>query len=240
VEVPVTITNTGVAPLTYFADGRLDTVGDIPLAELSGDSTNIALPVDPNVTPFWLVPTDMNRLTVAAAATQPVNLDVFYSSGEPDRYSAFQGNGATVRVNASQVSPGVWIADVGQHGPFAEPAPPGLVSLAAVARGQLFDPAVTSSTGDIWLAGVEPSGDPAMTAKLKAARAHRRTTIRTAAAEPGPVTLAPGESVTITVTITPAGTAGTVVRGHLYIDTFSFITLGGDELIDLPYAYTVG
>ncbi len=36
VQVPVKITNTGVAPQTYFADGRLDTVGDLPLAELSG------------------------------------------------------------------------------------------------------------------------------------------------------------------------------------------------------------
>jgi hypothetical protein len=245
VEVPVTITNTGVAPLTYFADGRLATVGDIPLAELTGSSTDLPLPVDPGVTPLWLVPTETNRLTVAASATQPVNLDVFYSSGEPDRYSAFRGNGATVRVNASQVSPGIWAADVGQHGPFAEPPPPGLVSLAAVSRGQLFDPAVTSSTGDVWLAGVEPSGNPAMTAKIRAARqrAAGQHAVRTAG-DPGPmplpVTVAPGESVTITVTITPAGEPGTVVRGHLYIDTFSFITLTGDELIDLPYAYTIG
>jgi DNA-binding MarR family transcriptional regulator len=44
----------------------------------------------------------------------------------------------------------------------------------------------------------------------------------------------------ITVTITPAGPTGTVVRGQVYIDSYNFFTNGGDELIDLPYAYTVG
>ena len=109
---------------------------------------------------------------------------------------------------------------MGQHGPFAEPAPAGKVSLAAVARGELFDPALTSSTGDVWLRGVASTGGAAPAAT--------------------PLTIAPGATATITVTITPAGAAGTVVRGHLYIDTFSEVTLAGDELIDLPYAYTVG
>ena len=60
-----------------------------------------------------------------------------------------------------------------------------------------------------------------------------------AAAAPEPVTVAPGETATITVTITPTAAKGTVVHGHLYIDTFSQVTFSGDELIDLPYTYTV-
>jgi len=43
VDVPVTITNTGVAPLTFFSDGRLDQQGDIPLVNL-GTPDTIALP----------------------------------------------------------------------------------------------------------------------------------------------------------------------------------------------------
>jgi hypothetical protein len=250
VEIPVKITNTGVAPLTYFADGRLNAVDDIPLAELTGAST-VPLPVPPGVFPQWLVPTDTNRLTVATSADQPVNLDVFYSSGEPEKYSAAQGNGATVRVNAAQVSPGLWASDIGQHGPFTGPAQPGTASVAAVARGQVFDPAVTSTTGDVWQAGVESSAasNAALAARLKAAGKRLLSGAATATAstgptanavDTGPVQLDPGESFTITVTITPNAPHGTVVRGHLYIDTFSFFTLGGDELIDLPYAYTVG
>jgi hypothetical protein len=41
------------------------------------------------------------------------------------------------------------------------------------------------------------------------------------------------------VTITPSGDSGTVVRGTLYIDDFDFFTDGGDELVALPYTYTI-
>jgi hypothetical protein len=252
VDVPVKITNTGAAPLTYFADGRLNTIGDLPLAELSGASTDIPLPTPPGVAPFWLVPTETNRLTVAASATQPVNLDINYLSGEPEVYAAAQGNGATVRVNAAQVSPGIWTSNIGQTGPFAGPAPVGSVSVAAVSQGQLFDPAVTSSTGDVWQLGIDPGAASAsMLARARAAAARAAGAAKPAgsasaaksnadAAPPEPVTLAPGQSATITVTIAPTGAKGDVVHGHLYIDTINFFTLAGDELIDLPYAYTVG
>ena len=118
VHVPVNITNTGVAPQTYFADGRLDTVGDLPLAELSGADEPIALPVPDGVLPFWLVPTDSPRLTVAATASQPVNLDISAQLGDPELYSPAIGNGATVNVNAAQVTPGLWAADIGQSRSF--------------------------------------------------------------------------------------------------------------------------
>jgi len=55
----------------------------------------------------------------------------------------------------------------------------------------------------------------------------------------GPITLNPGQTGTITVTITPSGASGTVVRGTLYIDNFDFFTDGGDELVALPYTYTI-
>jgi Subtilase family/Peptidase inhibitor I9 len=249
VRVPVKITNTGVAPLTFFADGRLDATGDLPLAELTGHGSDIALPLPPGFYPQWLVPTDSTGLTVAASATQPVNLDLYYNSGEPEIYSAAQGDGAIVRVNARQVSPGLWAGDVGQTGPFAGPAPAGTVSVAAIAHGQLFDPAVTSSTGDVWQAGLDTPGAAAPVAKIRVAgplagRLARAASPAGAAAPaadgPAPVTVAPGRSVTITVTITPTAAKGTTVRGHLYVDTFSQVTSSGDEVIDLPYTYTVG
>ena len=95
------------------------------------------------------------KLTFAATADQPVNLDVFAQLGEPELYSAAIGNGATVNVNAAQVTPGIWAADIGQSGPFGDGgAPAGTVSVSATAPRQLFDPNVTSNAaGDIWLAG---------------------------------------------------------------------------------------
>lgn len=248
VSVPVKVTNTGAAPLTYFADARLNTIGDLPLVEIGGGETT-PLPVPPGVYPQWVVPTESKQLTVQAAATQPVNLDLFYSSGEPEVYSSAQGNGAIVHVQAPQVSPGLWAADIGQTGPFDGPAPTGSVTSAAVAQGQLFDPAVTSSTGDFWQLFVG-SGDAAALAKIKAnAKAGLYVAQATgtsakagtsAAAATGPVILKPGQSTTITVTITPSAAKGSTVKGHLYVDTISQVTLGGDELIDLPYSYKVG
>jgi hypothetical protein len=75
VDVPVTITNTGVAPLTFFSDGRLDQQGDISLVNL-GTPDTIPLPQPARVNPLWISPTETSKLTVTADADQPVNLDV--------------------------------------------------------------------------------------------------------------------------------------------------------------------
>jgi hypothetical protein len=62
-----------------------------------------------------------------------------------------------------------------------------------------------------------------------------------------PLTLAPGQTGTITVSITPDAAAGTVIHGFLYVDavnansrTFGSITRSGDEVSAIPYTYTVG
>ena len=248
VNVPVTITNTGTQAETYFADGRLNTIGTIPLAELSGNATT-PLPVPVGVNPIWLVPTETNQLTLTATADQPVNADFFYNSGEPDVYSGAVGNGASVQVNAKEVSPGLWVTDIGQTGPFSGPAPAGTVTASVQARGNLFDPAITSTTGDIWQEGVDPSADPAIAATLKAhglditrMRNGGKPSSAPADVPPaptGPITLAPGQSATIIVTITPSGTSGTVVKGTLYIDDFNNLTDGGDELAAFPYTYKI-
>ncbi|HEY7174300.1 MAG TPA: S8 family serine peptidase, partial [Micromonosporaceae bacterium] len=213
VNVPVTVTNTGAVPLTYFADGRLNNTGDLPLAEMSGTPQPIELPVPAGIIPNWQVPTEVTSLRAAAVATTGVNLDFFYSSGNPDVYASNVNNSATVNVTAPEVSPGGWGADVGQVGPFNGPAPSGAMTIAAIARGQLFDPAVTSTTGDVWAAGVDPSGNQAVTNLLRKGRSlqtkimagtHVTTFAPTAnVAAPtatGPITLFPGQSAIITVT----------------------------------------
>jgi len=255
VDVPVTITNTGVAPLTFFSDGRLDQQGDISLVNL-GTPDTIPLPQPAGVNPLWISPTETSKLTVTADADQPVNLDVNYNSGEPEVYGPAVGNSASVKVSANQVSPGLWIANVGQDGPFNGPAPAGQVTLGATAHANLFDPGVsTNAIGNIWAAFAGVSFDSATSTALRnrakagaSFLAHPATTpakhgsgsTPPPSVGPGPVTLNPGEAVVLTVTITPSAPAGTVVRGHIYIDDFNFFTDAGDELIDFPYAYTVG
>ncbi len=120
--------------------------------------------------------------------------------------------------------------------------------MSATAHAQLFDPNVTSNAaGDIWQVGLATATpDPATLARVKAGAALRaksgvastvpaiaasaavtsaRATTEQASSGPGPVYLQPGESATITVTITPSGAKGSVVTGHLYVDNFNFFTL---------------
>jgi hypothetical protein len=92
--------------------------------------------------------------------------------------------------------------------------------MAMTATTKAFDPAVTSDTSDIWLAATNP------------------------AAAFSPIVINPGQTATINVTITPAGAAGTVVSGNLYVDDFvdnvpPYGQIAGDELAALPYAYTI-
>ena len=52
--------------------------------------------------------------------------------------------------------------------------------------------------------------------------------------------LGPGATGTINVTITPEPSQiGQVVRGVIYVDTFNGTVNTGDEVVALPYAYTV-
>jgi hypothetical protein len=82
----------------------------------------------------------------------------------------------------------------------------GTVNLAAVADTNPFDSAVSASSGDVWAESVNAS------------------------APYSPLTLGPGQSGTITLTITPNAPKGTVVHGFIAVDTFNLATLSGDEL----------
>lgn len=248
VTVPVTITNTGVAPLTYFADARLNRSGTIDLGDVNGSPT-FALPEPADVTPEWIVPSHSSAFAVTAAADQPVNVDMAWQGGDPEVYTA-AAPGSTTTTNAysaSQVAPGIWYADLGQTGPFAAPATPGTVTVSATATGQLFDTDVTSPTGDFYTEGVagQSAGSPlvlAPIAKRVAAQSHG-TPISSTGKAPivnGPPTLKPGQKATVLVTITPSQAKGSRVSGHLYIDTLDPGLANADELIDLPYSYTVG
>jgi hypothetical protein len=61
-----------------------------------------------------------------------------------------------------------------------------------------------------------------------------------------PLHLDPGQTGTITLTITPNAPRGTVVHGFVAVDTFDaalffgIAATSGDELINVPYTYTVG
>ncbi len=241
VRVPVTIRNTGTAKQTYFVDPRLSSRGTLSLAEIDGVPQPFPLPQPSDVIPAWLVPTQCTTLTDTATADQPVNLDFFYQSGEPDVYASAVGNGATVKVRADQVSPGVWEADAGQVGPFSGPSTPGSVSLSASARCKLFDTTVDTPAGDFWELGVNSQSASAKAMHLPAGFPARHGLVagKASAAAPAPLVLAPGHTGRIMVTITPQGAHGKVVKGHLNVDSVDSFLFGGNELAALPYTYTI-
>lgn len=226
--IPVKITNNDARnSLSLFSDARTNRTGDIPLPQLNPDSTTFDLPAAPEVAPTWLVPTEVDRADFVITGSTPVNWDVYFTSGEPEIYTGSTAVGddfvADARAQASQVSPGFWTGDVGQPGPFTKAPQKGTATVSATAHGKLFDTRVTSSTGDFWTDG--PT-----------------TRDKTGAITGGvdPLSLLPGEAGTINLTITPTGNPGDVVRGTVYIDSYDDFLGSGDELIALPYSYTVG
>ncbi len=212
----VSVHNTGVAPESFFVDPRSTARADLRLVPQFGGETGVPLPQADAVT--YLVPTEADRLTARAAATAPIGLDLASITEEPDVMTrSGAGNTAATSIRSSEVGPGQWNVVSTLVGPFPPTGSSGSVDFATVAHGQAFDPAVTSSTSDEWLSAVQSSPPPFT-----------------------PLVLQPGQTGTITVTITPAGKAGTVARGVLYVDDFSEFSLAGDELKAIPYAYTIG
>ncbi len=179
VTVPVQVTNTGLSDKAYFADPRLDQRG--PLELLGLNPTQIQLPQkfgDPQ--PAFLVPTDSDQLAIVANGTVPVQMDINPNLGSPDLEGASIGDASVALHAAREVAPTAWFAGVSEVGPFGSGgAPTTTVDTAAAVETNLFDSAVTSDSGDLWLASV------------------------VATASFSPLLLGPGQTGTINVTITP-------------------------------------
>jgi hypothetical protein len=226
VTVPVSITNNGDAPEAFYIDPRLATTQSISLASQS--SNTVALPMN-GAEPEWLVPTETSSLQLSQTSSTPAMFDFSPFPGDPDIASSSPGASALCTTSASasfspaggSVTAGVWAAAPSECGPYAVAAAAGTATISMTAVTKAFDPAVTSAPGDFWQLAVNPSA--AFT----------------------PVTINPGQTATINVTITPSANSGSVISGFLYVDDVSgplapYGQVAGDELAAIPYEYTVG
>jgi hypothetical protein len=228
----VTVTNTGNTPEAYFVDARLGTSATLPLAPLTTSSDT--LPNEQGLTtPTYLVPPDTATVTASVTAPRPAFFDFDDIFGDPDIIA-----GTTTRTDhpvgtfsaVPSVPPGVWAIDPYLDGPDGVHGfKTTTVQTAMSITTNAFDPAVSSATGDLWESAVNTSVGVA------------------------PYVAEPGQTVTITVSITPKATVGTTVRGTLYLDddtaipeeaadtlaTAGVILPGGSQLAALPYEYTV-
>jgi hypothetical protein len=193
VTVPVTITNNGAAPEDFFVDPRLNTTQSITLAPAGGSGT-VSLPMTGDF-PTWFVPTETSSLSVTQTSTLPAVFDVSPYTGDPDIASASSGSGplcsttesASYSPSGGTVTAGLWAGGPSECGPYSATAPAGSATISMTAQTKAFDPAVTSAPGDLWL-------------------------LATSASTPfSPVTINPGQSATIDVTISPSAAVGTVV-----------------------------
>ena len=222
----VRVTNNGTTPEAYFVDPRLNTESTVNLAAQSASS--LTLPNVDGVVPQYLVPSHTTAVNATVSSSAPLFFDITYPYGDPDVIST-TGKTATASYSAPTVGPGDWTVTPFLVGPTgAKPAPNVTATVAMTATTDGFDPSVSTPTGDLWLGSTN------------------------AAATFTPYVVHPGQSVSIPVTITPRGTAGSTVTGTLYISDSSFIsadlnfddqpgnTPEGSDVAAFPYSYTIG
>jgi hypothetical protein len=228
VTVPVTVENTGAQAEDIFIDPRLDQTASMTLAGQDPEVAGVALPLT-GAGPDWFVPTQASSASTASTASLPIMFDWGPFQGDPDISSHNPGAGplCATTETASENPPGgtiqngFWGSAPTECGPYSGPAPAGTDSSTMSVVAKQFDTSVTSPTGDLELASINP------------------------AATATPVVLNPGQSATIDVTITPSAAPGTVVSGTLYVDDIlnnipPYGQFAVDELSGLSYSYTVG
>ncbi|HTU76674.1 MAG TPA: S8 family serine peptidase [Trebonia sp.] len=226
VTVPVKVTNTGPEPEDFFIDPRLDTDTSLTLTSLTGSSFTLP-PTGPAAE--WIVPTQTSSIQVTQSSTVPGMFDLGTFVGDPDLASTGTTPGSLCSTSeysadfppGGTVAAGGWYAQPTECGPYATAAPSGTATVTATVTTKAFDPAVTSSTSDLW------------------------TVAQTGAFSVSPVVIKPGASATIDVTIAPSAPRGTVVKGTLYVDDElagipPYGQFSGDEVSALPYEYKVG
>jgi hypothetical protein len=225
----VTVHNSGQSPEAYFVDPRLGSTESLPLVNLNTavNAASMTLPRPSNVSgadpfPYYFVPTQTGQLQENLTGNLPVSFDSSYFPGDPDVEATSSGDSASATITDPEVSPGLWLINPDEIGPYSAAAPPGTASATVSAVTKAFDPAVTSSTGDLWSAfnGVTSGFTP--------------------------VYVPAGGSATITVQITPNGTAGSTQSGTLYVDDVTLAGLNGvfdlpngDEVAAIPYSYRI-
>src|SRR5262249_7950442 len=155
------------------------------------------LPVNDNL-PVYLVPTHSTQFQAQATTTgaTPLLFESQFVGGDPDLASTV-GTTASLSFADNPIATGEWDALPVEYGTVGPPGAPGeAATTSAGAVTSPFDPAASSPTGDL----ESDSATPA-----------------TSLDSFKPITVAPGQTGTIPVTITPSGASGTKVTGTLYL-----------------------
>ena len=229
----VTISNTGVAPESYFIDPRTTTYTTYQLPDQNGSDHNMTLPLAPGLSfPYYVVPTHTNVIAATLTGTAPVDFDMGLFTGDPDVSARIpashvvqseSGNTASATLTEPKVSPGYWYMNPSEVGPYGSSGAPAVTASGTFSISTLgFNSTVGSPTGDFW------------------------SVINGLSTGFTPVYLNPGQVIVIPITITPSAAHGTVVSGSINVDDAFMYNLvvgaeftGGDELSSMPFSYKV-
>jgi hypothetical protein len=237
------VTNTGNEWEYYFVDGRLNNLslyGFEPAAQPEqGGFTSWPVPPESTSTsaaalspdnPFDMQVSGNNGVSPFGFINQPSVL------GNPGYDPILQAwaNIATIQNGSdTQIPSGFYGATTNEVAPYAQPpSNSDEVFIQGSVITKTFDDTTCADTGDLWalILGTNATNTNAYCANPN---------------NYNPLALAPGDSGDITVTFTPTDAPGTVESGLLYVETLQtagpYINSGqGDELIQIPYTYTVG
>jgi hypothetical protein len=219
--VPITIVNTGNVSAAFFADARLQTAASASLPSGCG-ATTVTVPGGYGC---FAVPPETTSVQFSASSTAPIQMDannsagyVYGFTGSPDIWAVSSGtNTITASLSAPEVPYSYWYTTPALIGPYpAAGATSASVSLSATGTYQPFDPNASADSGNAW------------------------EDIILGTATYSPVILAPGMEGTINVTLAPTtAQIGQTISGYIYIDTYNSTVGTGDEVLQLPYSYTV-
>jgi hypothetical protein len=226
VTIPIQVTNTGAVTQLYFADARLSmpTVVQLPSQPPSPLCPNVK--TLPGACGLFYLPTQVSTVAFVAQSTAPINMDAFNNvgagpvggTGAPDIFARKIGpNMVAALLSEPEIPYSAWVSVpslIGPYGPAGTPTE--AVTTSAFALMQAFDSAVAADSGDLW-------ADFALNTNTF-----------------NPLVLTPGATGTIKLVITPDPTqVGTTVTGFVYIDTFNPVVFTGDEVVRIPYSYTI-
>jgi hypothetical protein len=236
--IGVTITNTGTAAEDYYLDPRLATTTTMTLAPITeaftAGSNTLTLPGLQTATfPTYWVPSQSSSISVRQTSTIGAMTDLVPGSGDPDvassnlKSGSLCGRSVSVSYTApgGDLTPGLWGSAPTECGPFTKAAGSGKATDTATVKGLAFDKTMTPATGDLQQLALGAAAFTKVDADI--------------------VEVAPGASITVNVVVKPAGPAGTVVKGTLYLDDVATALAPGglstsSEVAALPYAYTIG
>jgi Subtilase family/Peptidase inhibitor I9 len=221
----ISFLNTGTLTQAFFADARLTATEVASLPTVANPTCTTGITTLPGTCGQFVVPPETSTIEFTAKSTVPLNMDASNNvgflvglTGSPDIFAKKTGtNSVAASLTVPEVPWGTWNVVPSEIGPYG---PAGAltknVTMTALATTRKFDGGVSADSGDLWADVVLGTNTF------------------------NPLILGSGEAGTITLSIKPsASDVGKTVSGFIYVDTFNPNVGTGDEMVRIPYTYTV-